>query len=119
MILAHAFGDRLIVLVLDRFIEFVRGNGSFTAQAKDQIVHFVTTVKLLVPLFQSLNKVLFYWNGSFYTWAKRIFAIRYVSVLAQFITICILSDYSNGVLPYRCTRRHGIVRIGRCTCLKF
>jgi len=95
MILAHAFGDRLIVLALDRFINFVSGNQSITAQAKDQIVYLVTTIKSLVPLFQSLNRVLFYWNGSFYTWAKRFFNVSYVSaVLLQFL-ISILPDCSN------------------------
>lgn len=79
MILAHVFGDKLIALALDRFIDEVRRNKLITFQARDQIVHVLTVIKSLVPLFQSLNRVLFYWNGSFYTWAKRFFNIRYVS----------------------------------------
>jgi hypothetical protein len=80
MILVHVFGDQLIILALDRFINYIQDSQSITLQAKNQIVHFMTTIKSLVPLFQSLNKVLFYWNGSFYTWAKRYFNIRYVSI---------------------------------------
>lgn len=79
MILAHVFGDQLVILVLDRFIGYVRDNKSITVQSKNQIVYFATVVKSLVPLFQSVNRVLFYWNGSFYTWAKRFFNIKYVS----------------------------------------
>jgi len=79
MISAHVFGDQLIVLALDRFIDYVQDNKSITLQAKNQIVHFTTSIKSLVPLFQSFNRVLFYWNGSFYTWAKRFFNIKYVS----------------------------------------
>ncbi|XP_025410908.1 peroxisome biogenesis factor 10-like [Sipha flava] len=78
MILVHVFGDQLIILALDRFINYIQDSQSITLQAKNQIVHFMTTIKSLVPLFQSLNKVLFYWNGSFYTWAKRYFNIRYI-----------------------------------------
>lgn len=79
MISAHVFGDQLILLALDHFISYVQDNQSITKQAKNQIVSFVMTIKSLVPLFQSINRVLFYWNGSFYTWAKRFFNIRYVS----------------------------------------
>lgn len=79
MILAHVFGEQLIALVLDRFIDCVRDNKSITLQAKTQIINSMAIIKSLVPLLQSLNKVLFYWNGSFYTWAKRLFNIRYVS----------------------------------------
>lgn len=79
MVLAHVFGDQLIFLALNRFIDSVQTNQTITLQAKDQIVRTATTVKSLVPLFQSLNRVLFYWNGSFYTWAKRFFNITYVS----------------------------------------
>jgi len=79
MILAHVFGDRLIILALDRLIYYVQYNKSITSQAKDQIIHITTTIKSLVPLLQSLNRVLFYWDGSFYTWAKRFFFIKYVS----------------------------------------
>lgn len=78
MVLAHIFGEQLIALVLDRFIDYVRDNRTITFQAKNLIINFVTIIKSLVPLFQSLNKVLFYWDGSFYTWAKRLFNIRYV-----------------------------------------
>lgn len=78
MILAHVFGDRLIILALDRLVDNVRHNKSIRRQAKDQIIQVTTTVKSLVPLLQSLNRVLFYWNGSFYTWAKRLFLIKYI-----------------------------------------
>ncbi|XP_026813648.1 peroxisome biogenesis factor 10-like [Rhopalosiphum maidis] len=78
MILAHVFGDRLIILALDRLIDNVQHSKSITNQAKDQIIQVTTTVKSLVPLLQSLNRVLFYWNGSFYTWAKRFFLIKYI-----------------------------------------
>ncbi|XP_025196150.1 peroxisome biogenesis factor 10-like [Melanaphis sacchari] len=78
MILAHVFGDRLIILALDRLIDNVQHNKSITSLAKDQIIRFATSVKSLVPLLQSLNRVLFYWNGSFYTWAKRFFHIKYI-----------------------------------------
>lgn len=80
MISVHIFGDQIITLALDRFIDYIQDSKSITIQAKNQIVHFMTTIKSLVPLFQSLNKVLFYWDGSFYTWAKRYFNIRYVSI---------------------------------------
>lgn len=79
MILAHVFGDQLIFLALDRFIDYIRDNKSITPQAIDQIISMATIIKLLVTLFQSLNRVWFYWNGSFYTWAKRFFNIKYVS----------------------------------------
>ncbi|KAE9544776.1 hypothetical protein AGLY_000318 [Aphis glycines] len=78
MILAHVFGDRLIILALDRLVDNVQHNKSITRQAKDQIIQVATTVKSLVPLLQSLNRVLFYWNGSFYTWAKRFFLVKYI-----------------------------------------
>ncbi|VVC38164.1 Hypothetical protein CINCED_3A003303 [Cinara cedri] len=78
MISVHIFGDHLIVLALKHFIDYVRDNKSITPQAKDQIIYFMTTIKSLIPLFQSLNRVLFYWNGSFYTLAKRFFNIRYI-----------------------------------------
>jgi len=84
MILAHIFGDRLIILALDRLVDNVRHNKSITRQAKDQIIQVATTVKSLVPLLQSLNRVLFYWNGSFYTWAKRFFLIKYVCIGLNF-----------------------------------
>lgn len=79
MIMAHVFGDQLIVLALDRFIDYVRSNESITLQAKHHIADVAAAIKSVVPLFQSLNRVLFYWNGSFYTWAKRFFNIKYVS----------------------------------------
>lgn len=79
MVSAHVFGDRIITLALDGFIEYIQNNKSITLNAKDQIVHCTTIIKSLVPLFQSFNRVLFYWNGSFYTWAKQFFNIRYVS----------------------------------------
>ncbi|XP_060871763.1 uncharacterized protein LOC132945943 [Metopolophium dirhodum] len=78
MILSHVFGDRLIIFALDRLIYYVQYNKSITSQAKDQIIHIATTIKSLVPLLQSLNRVLFYWDGSFYTWAKRFFFIKYI-----------------------------------------
>lgn len=84
MILAHVFGDRLIILALDRLVDNVQHNKSITRQAKDQIIQVATTIKSLVPLLQSLNRVLFYWNGSFYTWAKRFFLIKYVSIGLNF-----------------------------------
>lgn len=83
MISAHVFGDQLILFALDRLIGYVHDNKSITLQAKTQIVHFMTIIKSLVPLFQSLNRVLFYWNGSFYTWAKRFFNIKYVSYFSN------------------------------------
>lgn len=79
MISVHVFGDQLIILALNYFIDYIKKNKSITIQAKDQIIHFITNIKSLIPLFQSLNRVLFYWNGSFYTWAKRFFNIKYVS----------------------------------------
>lgn len=95
MISAHVFGDQLIILALDRFVDYVRNNKLITLQAKDQIIYFITIVKSIVPLFQRLNRVLFYWNGSFYSWAKRFFNIRYVRISYKHhnITAIVLNYY--------------------------
>lgn len=79
MILTHVFGEQLVVWALDRFVYYVRDNKSITLQAKNQIIQFVTIIKSSVPLLLSLNRVSFYWNGSYYTLAKRLFNIRYVN----------------------------------------
>lgn len=80
MISAQVFGEKCIILVLDRLINYVQDNKSITIQAKNQIIYFLTTIKSIIPLFQRLNRVLFYWNGSYYSWAKRFFNIRYVRI---------------------------------------
>lgn len=80
MISAHVFGEKLIILALDRFIDYVQDNKSITVQAKKQIIHLIKTIKSILPLFQRLNRVLFYWNGYYYSWAKRFFNIRYVRI---------------------------------------
>lgn len=79
MVFVHVFGDQIFVQTLNYFIDCIRDNKAITTHAKDQIIRFMMTVKSLLPLFQSLNRVLFYWNGTFYTWAKRFFNISYVS----------------------------------------
>lgn len=79
MVFVHVFGEHIIVQTLNYFIDYIRDNKAITIHAKDQIIRSIMTVKSLVPLFQSLNRVLFYWNGAFYTWAKRFFNISYVS----------------------------------------
>jgi len=113
MIAAHVFGDHFIVLAIDNFITYIQGNKLITLQAKDQIVQFMTTIKHLAPLFQSLNKVLFYWNGSFYTWSKRFFNIKYVSIMFLLNSIMLLQIFN-----FRFMQSRGIVLNDHCMYLK-
>ncbi|XP_050520026.1 peroxisome biogenesis factor 10 [Daktulosphaira vitifoliae] len=78
MISVHIFGHQILEYLLSYTIKYVRKNEHITHTAKSQILYSLNVFKSILPLIQSLNRILFYWNSNFYTWAKRIFNIRYI-----------------------------------------
>ncbi|XP_050437676.1 peroxisome biogenesis factor 10-like [Adelges cooleyi] len=78
MLSMFIIGDQLILRCIDYIADYIQANESITETAKHQIIHTLKIVKSILPIVQSFNRVLFYWNASFYTWSKRFFNIRYI-----------------------------------------